>query len=111
MKTWGKEIFGPVIPIVTVDSEEEAAHLANESTFGLEASVWTADSAKAESIARLLKAGNVWINGRMYSAGMCQCSWGSQKDSGIGPSHSKFGLYEATDIQVIAGTPSREAST
>ena len=46
----------------------------------------------------------------MYSAGMCQCSWGGQKDSGIGRSHSKFGFYEAVEIQVIAQTPAREAS-
>lgn len=110
MRIMKEEIFGPVIPIITVDNEDEAARLANDSSFGLGASIWTADSAKAESMARRLEAGNVWINDHMYSAGMCQCSWGGQKDSGIGRSHSKFGLYEATEIQTIAATPSREAS-
>lgn len=110
MRIMKEEIFGPVIPIITVDSEEEAVQLANESEFGLGASVWTADKTKAEAIARRLESGNVWINDHMYSAGMCQCSWGGQKDSGIGRSHSKFGFYENVEIQVIAATPSREAS-
>lgn len=110
MRIMKEEIFGPVIPIITVDSEEEAVKLANESAFGLGASVWTADKAKADAIARRIESGNVWINDHMYSAGMCQCSWGGQKDSGIGRSHSKFGFYENVEIQVIAATPAREAS-
>lgn len=110
MRIMKEEIFGPVIPIITVDSEEEAVNLANDSDFGLGASIWTEDSDKAQSIARRLESGNAWLNDHMYSAGICQCSWGGQKDSGIGRSHSKFGFYEAVEIQVIAGTPSREAS-
>lgn len=110
MRIMKEEIFGPVVPIITVDDEEEAVKLANDSEFGLGASIWTASEEKAESIGRRLESGNVWINDHMYSAGMCQCSWGGQKDSGIGRSHSKFGFYEAVEIQVIATTPHREAS-
>jgi succinate-semialdehyde dehydrogenase/glutarate-semialdehyde dehydrogenase len=110
MRIMKEEIFGPVLPIVTVDTEDEAVALANDSEFGLGACVWTADTDKAYSIATRLEAGNVWINDHMYSAGLCQCSWGGQKDSGIGRSHSKFGFYEAAEIKVIAQTPTREAS-
>ena len=110
MRIMKEEIFGPVLPIMTVDSDDEAVQLANDSEFGLGASVWTADSDKAISIAKRLEAGNVWNNDHMYSAGLCQCSWGGQKDSGIGRSHSKFGFYEAVEIQVIAQTNQREAS-
>jgi succinate-semialdehyde dehydrogenase/glutarate-semialdehyde dehydrogenase len=110
MRIMKEEIFGPVIPIITVDSDDEAVSMANDSDFGLGASVWTADSDKAMAIAKRIEAGNVWINDHMYSAGLCQCSWGGQKDSGIGRSHSKFGFYEAVEIEVIAQTPTREAS-
>ncbi|MGH2905920.1 MAG: aldehyde dehydrogenase family protein [Solirubrobacterales bacterium] len=110
MRIMKEEIFGPVLPIITVDSDDEAVSMANDSEFGLGASVWTNDSDKAISIAKRIEAGNVWVNDHMYSAGLCQCSWGGQKDSGIGRSHSKFGFYEAVEIQVIAQTNPREAS-
>src|SRR5205085_2180219 len=93
MRIMREEIFGPVVPIVSVDSEEEAIALANDSEFGLSASVWTLDRAKGDRIARRLEAGSVWINDHMYSHGTCQCSWGGVKDSGIGRAHSKFGFY------------------
>jgi succinate-semialdehyde dehydrogenase/glutarate-semialdehyde dehydrogenase len=110
MRIMKEEIFGPVLPIVTVDSEEEAIKLANDSDFGLGASLWTADQERGAKIAERLECGNVWINDHMYSAGMCQCSWGGVKDSGLGRSHSKFGFYEAVEPKVIAATRSREAS-
>jgi succinate-semialdehyde dehydrogenase/glutarate-semialdehyde dehydrogenase len=110
MRIMKEEIFGPVLPIITVDSEEEAIDLANDSEFGLGASVWTADQERAGKIAERLECGNVWINDHMYSAGMCQCSWGGVKDSGLGRSHSKFGFYEAVEPKVVAATNVREAS-
>lgn len=110
MRIMQEEIFGPVLPIITVDSEDEAVRLANDSTFGLGASVWTADKEKGDAIADRIEAGNVWINDHMYSAGMCECSWGGMKDSGVGRAHSKFGFYESVEIQVQAATPAREAS-
>ncbi|HEV7918060.1 MAG TPA: aldehyde dehydrogenase family protein, partial [Solirubrobacterales bacterium] len=110
MRIMQEEIFGPVIPIMTVDSETEAIQLANDSQFGLGASVWSADREKALSIAKRIEAGSVWINDHMYSAGICQCSWGGMKDSGVGRAHSKFGFYESVEIQTLAETPAREAS-
>jgi succinate-semialdehyde dehydrogenase/glutarate-semialdehyde dehydrogenase len=107
MRIMREEIFGPVVPIVTVDSEEEAIDLANDSEFGLSASVWTLDRAKGDRIARRLEAGSVWINDHMYSHGTCQCSWGGVKNSGIGRAHSKFGFYELVNIKHIAWEPSR----
>lgn len=107
MRIMREEIFGPVVPIVTVDSEEEAITLANDSQFGLSASVWTLDRAKGDRIARRIEAGSVWINDHMYSHGTCQCSWGGVKDSGIGRAHSKFGFYELVNIKHVAWEPSR----
>jgi acyl-CoA reductase-like NAD-dependent aldehyde dehydrogenase len=107
MRIMREEIFGPVVPIVTVESEEEAVRLANDSEFGLGASVWTLDRAKGERIARRLESGMVWMNDHMYSHGACQCSWGGVKSSGLGRSHSKFGFYECVNIKLVAWEPSR----
>ncbi|HLY49336.1 MAG TPA: aldehyde dehydrogenase family protein [Solirubrobacteraceae bacterium] len=100
MRIMREEIFGPVLPIITVDSEDEAVALANDSDFGLGASVWTSDRSKGERIARELEAGMVWINDHMFSHGACQCSWGGVKESGLGRTHSKFGLYECVNIKL-----------
>src|SRR3954464_5472756 len=107
MRIMREEIFGPVVPIVTVASEEEAIERANDSEFGLGASVWTLDRVKGERIARRLDAGTVWINDHMYSHGACQCSWGGVKQSGLGRSHSKFGFYECVNVKHVAWEPSR----
>jgi acyl-CoA reductase-like NAD-dependent aldehyde dehydrogenase len=106
MRIMREEIFGPVVPIIVVDSEDEALALANESDFGLGASIWTCDRAKGERFARELEAGMVWINDHMFSHGACQCSWGGVKESGLGRTHSKFGLYECVNIKLRVWEPS-----
>jgi acyl-CoA reductase-like NAD-dependent aldehyde dehydrogenase len=105
MRIMKEEIFGPVLPIVVVDSEEEAIRLANDSDFGLGSSVWTKDRDKGERMAKQIDAGMVWINDHSFSHGACQCSWGGVKDSGLGRSHSKFGFYECTNIKLVAWEP------
>ena len=90
----------------SVDSEDEAVALANDSQFGLGASVWTSDRSKGERVARELEAGMVWINDHMFSHGACQCSWGGVKESGLGRTHSKFGLYECVNIKLRVWEPS-----
>ena len=107
MRIMREEIFGPVLPITVVDSEDEAVALANDSDFGLGASVWTGDRSKGERIARELEAGMVWINDHMFSHGACQCSWGGIKESGLGRTHSKFGLYECVNVKLRVWEPSR----
>jgi acyl-CoA reductase-like NAD-dependent aldehyde dehydrogenase len=105
MRIMKEEVFGPVLPIVVVDSDEEAVELANDSEFGLGASVWTTDRQKGERIARRVESGMVWINDHSFSHGACQCSWGGVKDSGLGRSHSKFGFYECTNIKLMSWEP------
>ena len=107
MRIMREEIFGPVLPIVTVDSEEEALRLSNDSEFGLGASIWTRDRAKGERMARRIESGMVWINDHSFSHGACQCSWGGVKDSGLGRSHSKFGFYECVDVKLVTWEPGR----
>jgi len=107
MRIMREEIFGPVLPIVTVDSEDEAIALANDSPFGLGASVWTADRPKGERIAREIEAGMVWLNDHMYSHGAAQAPWGGVKDSGVGRTHSRFGLYECANVKLRTWEPSQ----
>jgi succinate-semialdehyde dehydrogenase/glutarate-semialdehyde dehydrogenase len=105
MRIMKEEIFGPVLPVITVDSEEEAVRLANDSQFGLGASIWTKDRAKGERMAKEVQSGMVWINDHSYSHGACQCSWGGVKDSGLGRSHSKFGFYECVNVKLVTWEP------
>ena len=105
MRIMREEIFGPVLPIVTVDSEEEALALANDSRFGLGASIWTRDRAKGERMAAQVQSGMVWINDHSFSHGACQCSWGGVKESGVGRSHSKFGFYECVNVKLVTWEP------
>jgi acyl-CoA reductase-like NAD-dependent aldehyde dehydrogenase len=105
MRIMREEIFGPVVPIIVVDSEEEALRRANDSNFGLGASVWTKDRAKGERMARRIESGMVWINDHSYTHAACQCSWGGVKESGLGRSHSKFGFYECVDIKLVSWEP------
>jgi acyl-CoA reductase-like NAD-dependent aldehyde dehydrogenase len=105
MRIMKEEIFGPVVPVIVVKDEAEALERANDSNFGLGASVWTKDRAKGERMARRIESGMVWINDHSYSHGAMQCSWGGVKDSGLGRSHSKFGLYECVNVKMVAWEP------
>jgi succinate-semialdehyde dehydrogenase/glutarate-semialdehyde dehydrogenase len=107
MRIMREEIFGPVLPIVTVASEEEAVQLANDSDFGLGASIWTRDRAKGERMARRIQSGMVWINDHSFSHAAMQCAWGGVEDSGLGRSHSRFGLYECSEIKNVTWNPAR----
>ena len=105
MRIMKEEIFGPVLPVITVDSEQEAVDLANDSQFGLGASIWTKDRAKGERMAHQIQSGMVWVNDHSFSHGACVCAWGGVKDSGLGRSHSKFGFYECVNIKQLAWEP------
>ncbi len=105
MRIMREEIFGPVVPITVVDSEEEALVLANDSEFGLGASIWTRDRPKGERMARRVESGMVWINDHSYSHAAAQCAWGGVKHSGLGRSHSKFGFYECVNVKTVTWEP------
>ena len=93
-----EEIFGPVVTVAAFGNEDEAVRLANASSFGLGASVWTRDLERAKRVARRLEAGSVWTNDVSYSYGTGQASWGGSKESGYGRTHSKHGLYELSRV-------------
>jgi succinate-semialdehyde dehydrogenase/glutarate-semialdehyde dehydrogenase len=94
-----------VVPVISVDSEDEAIALANDSEFGLGASVWTTDRARGERIARRLETGMVWVNDHMFSHGTCSCAWGGVKNSGLGRAHSKYGFYECVNVKTLTWEP------
>ncbi len=94
-----EEVFGPVVTVASFRDEAEAVRLANGSSFGLGASVWTSDRERAKRLAWRLEAGSVWTNDVAYSYGTGQASWGGMKESGFGRTHSKHGLYELSRVK------------
>ncbi len=96
-----EETFGPTLPIAVFETEEEAISLANDSEFGLTASVWTANIARGRKIASKIEAGTVTINEVLYTHGIAQTPWGGIKKSGYGRTHGKEGLMELVTPQHI----------
>ena len=88
------ETFGPVLPVMTFKTEDEAIRLANDSVFGLTASVWTKNVSRGRRIAERIDAGTVMVNEVLYTHGIAQTPWGGIKDSGYGRTHGRAGLLE-----------------
>jgi acyl-CoA reductase-like NAD-dependent aldehyde dehydrogenase len=102
MPVMTEETFGPVIGVMTFVTEDEGVRLANDSRYGLGASVWSRDVRRARFLAERIDAGMVWINDHAYSHGYGEGPWGGIKESGIGVTHSKHGFYEMTEKRLIA---------
>jgi len=94
-----EETFGPVLPLMVVESLEEAIRLANDSDFGLTASIWSSDLRQAQAIAPRLRVGTVYVNECIFSHAAPQLPWGGLKLSGIGRSHSHLGLMDMVNIK------------
>ncbi len=100
MRIAQEEIFGPVLCVIKFSSTDEAVHIANDSKYGLAAMIWTKDLFKANSVAKRLRCGTVWIN--TYGAFLNEAPFGGYKQSGYGRELGKEGLFEYTQLKHIA---------
>jgi succinate-semialdehyde dehydrogenase / glutarate-semialdehyde dehydrogenase len=96
------EIFGPVAPIVTFDTDEEAIRLANDTEYGLVAYLYTTDLARGLSVGQRLEAGMVGLNRGVVSDP--SAPFGGVKQSGLGREGGHEGVLEFTESQYIALT-------
>jgi acyl-CoA reductase-like NAD-dependent aldehyde dehydrogenase len=101
MKLMRDETFGPVIAIQKVKDEAEALRLANDSSYGLSASVWSMDKAGAMNIARRIEAGAVCVNDHMVHGMILEVPMGGTKESGLGRRHGREGITKFCEQQTI----------
>jgi succinate-semialdehyde dehydrogenase/glutarate-semialdehyde dehydrogenase len=96
-----EELFAPVVAIEPFDGEDDAVRKANDTSFGLGASVWTRNAERADRVGRRLQAGMVWVNDFGYSFATGQAPWGGTKASGFGRTSGRHGLYECVQIKYL----------
>ena len=101
MRVMREETFGPVLPVAPFDSDDEAVRLANDSDFGLAASVWTRDRRRGEAMAARLKAGTVMVNDVISCFGIAEAPHGGFKFSGIGRTHGEMGMAEMVQVKHV----------
>jgi succinate-semialdehyde dehydrogenase/glutarate-semialdehyde dehydrogenase len=101
MRIMGEETFGPVLPIMAFDDDDEAVRLANDSEYGLAASIFTCDSARGERLARRIDAGTVMVNDVISCFGISEAPHGGVKASGMGRTHGRFGLEEMVRLKYL----------
>ena len=99
-KVLEQELFGPIIPIFKFHSEEEVIHMANNTPYGLGASVWTTDNQQASRVATRLTTGMVTINSMVKSEP--SLPFGGVKSSGYGRELSEFGIREFMNIKTVS---------
>ncbi|RJP47399.1 MAG: aldehyde dehydrogenase [Armatimonadetes bacterium] len=100
MRVWQEEVFGPVLPVVSFESEEEAVSLANDTKYGLGSYIFTEDLERAKRVASRIQAGMVGVNNTSY---LKPCNpFGGYKESGMGREHGKYGLRELCQIKVVS---------
>ena len=104
MKCMREETFGPTLPIMRVASAEEGVRLANDSAYGLQASVWTKDIERGEALARRIEAGAVCVNDAQMNYSALNLPMGGWKTSGLGTRHGVAGIRKYTKSQSLMVT-------
>lgn len=101
MRIMREETFGPVLPVMSCRDDEEAVRLANDSEYGLAASVWTRDAKRGDRLARRIHAGTVMVNDVVSCFGISEAPHGGVKASGVGRTHGRFGLDEMVRVKYL----------
>ncbi|HKT32100.1 MAG TPA: aldehyde dehydrogenase family protein [Gammaproteobacteria bacterium] len=101
MAVMREETFGPVLGVMPVGSDAQAVQLANDSSYGLMASVWSRDRHKAARLARQIQAGAIMVNDHLLSHAQTETPWGGFKDSGNSRGHGQFAFEAVTTPKVI----------
>ena len=94
-----EEVFGPLAPVITVENEKDAMKIANDSKYGLGASIWTQDLEKAEMLSRTIDSGIVTVNNVVVSDP--RVPFGGIKNSGFGRELSRYGMLEFVNVKSI----------
>lgn len=102
MKVMTEETFGPVLPVMSFADLDEALGLANDSHYGLTASVWTRDEKKAHWLSERLEVGTVTVNDHMITFTEPKAIWGGIKQTGFGRTHGPYGLLELVNIKYVS---------
>lgn len=97
-----QEQFGPAVPILPFDTEDEAIAMANDSEYGLAASVWSQDIEHAFDLGRRIEAGSVFVNIHRVGASDPSMPFGGFKQSGIGRGHGEVAIDESSELQILA---------
>jgi len=104
MKCMTEETFGPTLPIMKISDAEEGVRLANDSEYGLQASVWTKDVERGEAMARRIEAGVVCVNDAQVNYTALNLPMGGWKSSGLGTRHGSAGIRKYTKVQSLLVT-------
>jgi acyl-CoA reductase-like NAD-dependent aldehyde dehydrogenase len=104
MKCMTEETFGPTLPIMKIADAEEGIRLANDSEYGLQASVWTSDTDRGEALARRIQAGVVCVNDAQVNYTALNLPMGGWKTSGLGTRHGAAGIRKYTKVQSLLVT-------
>jgi succinate-semialdehyde dehydrogenase/glutarate-semialdehyde dehydrogenase len=99
MAAFEEETFGPIAAIIECDGVDEAVRLANQSQYGLGASIWTKDIQRAEVLAGRIEAGCIFINGVVKSD--ARLPFGGIKESGYGRELAAFGIREFVNVKTV----------
>ena len=99
MPAYDEELFGPVASIIYARDERDAIRIANDSKYGLGASVWTQDLERGERVARQMETGTVYVNGLVKSDP--RLPFGGIKNSGIGRELGRHGMLEFANAKTV----------